>query len=305
MSFLQDYESLKKTIPRPAVRATFCENSSFVDYTHNSKDCHYCFHCFDTERAIYATRCLGKDLVDCDFCIYSELCYNSVELMKCYNCQYLSHCDNCRDCMFCSMCSSCTDCFGCSGLTRKQFCIFNKQYTRSEYETKLTELKKKDPEEITEKVQKMVKETPYPQSHQRENENCPYGDYLNNSKNVYWGFSTYWVEDSGYFHEGGLAKNCWDVYYCGGGGGKDGLKGQSELCYEISGGGGLYNCAFIDQGTHCTDCFYCAEIQNCTDCFGCAGISKKKYCVLNKQLTKSEYDKTVKEIKKELGWRVS
>ncbi len=34
---------------------------------------------------------------------------------------------------YCMLCYNCTDCFGCIGLQRKQFCIFNKQYTEEEY----------------------------------------------------------------------------------------------------------------------------------------------------------------------------
>jgi hypothetical protein len=31
-------------------------------------------------------------------------------------------------------CKGCQNCFGCSGLRNKQYCVFNKQYTREEYE---------------------------------------------------------------------------------------------------------------------------------------------------------------------------
>lgn len=38
------------------------------------------------------------------------------------------------DLAYCVNMNACTDCFACSGLRNKQYCIFNKQYTREQYE---------------------------------------------------------------------------------------------------------------------------------------------------------------------------
>jgi len=42
---------------------------------------------------------------------------------------------------YCLLCYNCETCFGCIGLQRKQFCIFNKQYTEEEYWKRVDELK--------------------------------------------------------------------------------------------------------------------------------------------------------------------
>lgn len=42
---------------------------------------------------------------------------------------------------YCLLCYNSRDCFGCVGLQRKQFCIFNKQYTEEEYWKRVDELK--------------------------------------------------------------------------------------------------------------------------------------------------------------------
>ena len=44
---------------------------------------------------------------------------------------------------YCVNCSSCNECFGCDGLRNKQYCIFNKQYTRDEYYAKVGEIVEK------------------------------------------------------------------------------------------------------------------------------------------------------------------
>jgi hypothetical protein len=40
----------------------------------------------------------------------------------------------CSNMLYCDNCQNSRDCFGCAGLKSKQYCIFNKQYTKEEYE---------------------------------------------------------------------------------------------------------------------------------------------------------------------------
>jgi len=55
----------------------------------------------------------GKWVSNMKFCVW---CYPSSERLE-----------------YCVMCHSSKDCFGCMGLKKKQYCIFNKQYTEEEY----------------------------------------------------------------------------------------------------------------------------------------------------------------------------
>ena len=54
--------------------------------------------------------------------------------LGCYNCKF---CFNCwvevRDLEYCIFCVSSSNCFGCVGLHKKNYCIFNKQYSKEEY----------------------------------------------------------------------------------------------------------------------------------------------------------------------------
>ena len=56
---------------------------------------------------------------------------------------------NCRDLEYCVGCHSSTDLFGCTGLRHKQYCIFNKQYSKKEYQ------------ELVPKIKKHMNEMPY------------------------------------------------------------------------------------------------------------------------------------------------
>lgn len=76
-----------------------------------------------------------------------------------------------------------------------------------------------------------------------------------------------------------------------------GIKG-----YEAVGGGGNYQCAYIERCVSCTNCSYGSLLRNCSDCFGCVALTHKQYYILNNQLTKEEYKEALRSIKKELGW---
>lgn len=300
MNFLDKYELLKKSIPVPAViLGEQVENCEMVEDVPYSKNLYYCFDSYKLEDSMYCEQCWGKNLVDCTFAVECELGYQLIDSNKCYNSTYLFNCNNCRDSHYSTLCVSCSDCFGCVGLTHKQYCIFNKQYTKEEYHKKVGELKKESPEKILEKISTIKKTVPHPASQQFNNENCSFGDYIYNSKNSYWCFNGYYIENCGYFFTSGFAKNCWDIFL---GGGNN--KQIAELCYEMTDFGQCYNCAFLNFSDFCTNCYYSMSLKNCSDCFGCVGLSNKKYCILNNQLTKEKYEKAVAEIKKELGWKI-
>lgn len=127
-----------------------CENVT-GDYLYNSKnitegydlknceDCHYC-----------ATLESFRDCADCNFCpAKSELCYQCVavdgyKLLCCHNCT-----NACAELSYCNECYGCKNCFGCAGLKQKQYCIFNKQYSKEAYEAlvpKIIQKMKKDGE---------------------------------------------------------------------------------------------------------------------------------------------------------------
>jgi hypothetical protein len=71
---------------------------------------------------------------------------NAYECVTCGEGAYnLKYCFNCwaasRDLEYCSYCVGSSDCFGCVGLSKKQYCILNKQYTKEEYEEMVPKIK--------------------------------------------------------------------------------------------------------------------------------------------------------------------
>lgn len=100
----------------------------------------------------------SKDLYNVIYAIESEKCSHSVDLVRCFD-SYdifasadLKACLECVSSLNCSQCAFCIDiefcqnvfyserlkncknCFGCYGLKNKEYCIFNKQYSKEAYE---------------------------------------------------------------------------------------------------------------------------------------------------------------------------
>ncbi len=301
MNFLEKYALLKKSIPVQAVSVRSSVDCEYADIAVSCKNCYYCFDCYKLEGGMYTNFGWGNKLVDCRSVIESEKCYQSADCNKCHSSTYLFDCNSSTDCHFSAFLNSCANCFGCVGLTHKKFCILNTQYTKEKYQEKLEELKKENPDKLIKQMLDLKQKIPHPASQQFNSENCPYGDYMYDSKNCYWGFLINYSENSGYIYESGTMKNCWDVFFSGG---NYSQKTFSERCYENVNTDTCYDSVFLKDSENCTNCYYSENILNCSDCFGCVGLKNKKYCVLNNQLTKDQFTQAQKEIKKELGWRI-
>jgi hypothetical protein len=64
-----------------------------------------------------------------------ELCYEcNVVGEGAYHNKFCVECwPECRDLEYCFYCINCRDCFGCVNLKKKQYCIFNREYSKEEY----------------------------------------------------------------------------------------------------------------------------------------------------------------------------
>jgi len=130
-----------------ATHNVFSENC-VGDYVKNSKNCEWVFDCFNSEDVSNAMMVVGlKDGKCVDYAGHeSELVFDSMTVAKCNNVAHSFSVMNSSDILYCDTLFSCRDCFGCTGLKNKQYCVFNKQYSREEYEVlkvKIVEYMKK------------------------------------------------------------------------------------------------------------------------------------------------------------------
>ncbi len=102
-------------------------NSAFVTDCDAVRDCRYCAinhncqDCYDYDSwgenasLVYESEECGRNISKVWFCLW---CWENV-----------------YDCRYCYYCIWCSNCFACVGLRNKSYCIFNKQYTKEEYES--------------------------------------------------------------------------------------------------------------------------------------------------------------------------
>ncbi|MCL4415467.1 MAG: hypothetical protein M1365_02005 [Actinobacteria bacterium] len=289
------FRELKKIIlaqPKLAsliVNSENCENGSYV---YSSKNL---FNCFDVAKSVdslylYDSAMCAK-CVDCDYAVESELCYECVDIYKSFNCDYLENCSRIRDSFFSYNCHGCHDIFGCVDLNNKSFCIFNRQLTENEYKEKVKKLRLAPPEKILVEVKKLEKLYPWSETNEANNEDTKYGNYIFYNKNCYLCFDAARNEDCAYLYDSFYNKFCLDGTYAA---------IDNELCYETVDGANLFNCDYTVCSSHCQDSSYifnCIDVKNS---LGCVSLAHKQYCILNRQLTKEEFESKSKEIIEEL-----
>lgn len=285
--FIDEFNRLKNKFPRSLNHNTLCENSDFGDYLARCKNSFYSFDNADSQDNIYVFDSYKvTNSADCDYIVECEKCYEGVDLLKTYNSTYMRYCARIYDSHFCYDCNDSNKLFGCAYLNFKQYCIFNRQYTKEDYEKKVTELLKKSPEENLNQMKKIMMKFPVSITHISHSENCDYGNHIHYSKNLYLCFDSAHSEDSGYLYDSHYNKYCYDLtqsFHC-------------EFCYECVNSDKLNNCYYMNDCSHIFDSGFCENCTNSNHLFGCFGLIKQDYCILNKKYSKEEYVKIIKEI---------
>lgn len=294
-SFFEQLLELKNRVPHSSVFVISgtMENSEFTNCTGYLKNCYLVSEADYDEDCMYCNRITNsKDLIDCSFCYDSELCYECLDCSKCRNLKFSQECTNCSDSLFLKNCNSCQDCIGCINQRHKQYMIFNKQYSKEEYEIEKEKLALNNHENIknfSEKALEFFQTQAQKAIEGEQNENVV-GDHIYNSKNAFHCFDCRYVEDCKYCAKvtDGV-KNCFDYLSWG---------FKAELMYECAGcGDNAYNMKFCSTcTTNITNLEYSMHCVTSSDLFGCVGLKKKKFCILNKQYSESEFHELKKRI---------
>ncbi|MDD5623545.1 MAG: hypothetical protein PHI23_02455 [Candidatus Peribacteraceae bacterium] len=100
-----------------------CKDIRDSYYMFQSQECAYCYDCGDL-----------KSSMDALEPYHGELQYETHACNLGYGLCSVSKSYECKNVHYSEYCFSCSDCFGCFGLRAKKHCIFNKQYTKEEYE---------------------------------------------------------------------------------------------------------------------------------------------------------------------------
>lgn len=298
-TFIQDFRKLYLEKPQCGSWTRGSENCDYGDIITVSKDCYMCFNSGNCHDAYYCEDSKAlKDSVDCAHCEECELCYECLDCDNCYNSSNCQDCTNCDSIKFSYDLRRCKNCFGCVGLRDQEYNIFNIKYTKESYEALVATLDLSNPKmiaDINAKVEELKRKTPRMYIHQFDTTECT-GDYVYHSKNCHYSFDTRHSEDSGYILQANLDTGTRDSWDCGP------VPTNVELSYDI---------AYCDNLFGCQHLYWCGRLKdseyniNCFDgenLFGCHFMKNKfhGFYILNQEVTKEYYEKTVPEIKKML-----
>jgi hypothetical protein len=289
--FAQFRELLEST-PLPNVFSNTVSNSPYANHVGHLKNCYLVFASWEVEQSLYGEKFVrAKDSMDSYALVDSELCYGNVDCEKSHRLAFSQDCQSCIGSAFLFDCHNCSNCFSCAGLRNKQYCIFNTQYTKEEYEQKMQSIDLGSFKVLSEQRRAYVGlalQRPRRFSYLNNTVNTV-GDHCSNAKNGYYCFDLLDVEDSKYITYGGFGlKESYDGYGVGIG---------CELLYEgiDSGDNGMKEkFSVVVYGTNESD--YCFNCQGSSNLFACIGLRNKQYCILNKQYTKEEYEALVPRI---------
>ncbi|MBU2578977.1 hypothetical protein KKA09_02570, partial [Patescibacteria group bacterium] len=294
--FFEQFQKLNFSAPHPAI-TQYWKNVIDSPYTISiidSKNCYLTASGANLENVFfsywvgYCKDCL--ELLDTGHC---ENCYELINSSGCYNSHFCEDCGSCVDSFFLYSCYHCENCFACVNLRNKQYCFFNEQFSKQEYQKKIKDINLGDRdilEEYREKFELLLKKSARRNLTTYEaNVNC-LGDRLWQAKNCYLVFrSGSDIENVRYGVDVCLGvKDSMDLWVVG---------PNVSLSYEtieILESSNVKFSFFIRNGL---DLEYCLNCFNCENCFACVSLRNKSYCIFNKQYSKQEYFKILDEIK--------
>lgn len=288
-SFFEQFADLIAKVPKMNLSANNNENCDYINYSNYCKDSYLIFGCQGAENCAYSWRIhYSLECFDCaqlDDCKY---CYECIDCDHCYELLYSQNCQNCSQSRYLSNSIGCSNCFMSCNLNHKQYYVLNEKYSKEDYEKKVSELLKKDRNELFAEFVEYKKKFPCKAVNQISCQNCS-GDYLVECKNCENVFSAKKCEDLKNIYLSEKAKDCMDCDIIG--------WPSAELCYDsISVAVNAVRNLFSNVCWTCNDIFYCESCFNSHDLFGCTGLRHKEYCIFNKQYAKEEYEKLVPKI---------
>lgn len=131
----QKWIELKKSHPERRENSNLNSEQVLGNNIYNSKNIYYGFDLYTSQDIAYSHDGVdGKDCQDVCFFDGTELCYFSTSLIG-YGYRFTIYCRDSFDLTYCDNCHASKHLFGCVGLRNKEYCIFNKQYSKETYES--------------------------------------------------------------------------------------------------------------------------------------------------------------------------
>jgi len=137
-SFFEQFFELLKVVP---LQAAFQKGSTNCLYSNGNTRCKDCTLSFDGYESINCYNCQAqiftRDSIDSDLTWNADHTYENLDSEGVYNTKFVYFSKECIDSSFLFNCLGCSNCFCCVNLRNKKYQIFNKQYTKEEYEKEI------------------------------------------------------------------------------------------------------------------------------------------------------------------------
>lgn len=297
--FFDQFGELARSTPLPSVSSGHAsiENCDFCNFVSGSRNCYLVFSGSHLEDCLYGRFLFhSKDLADCFYAKQSELCYGCRDIQSCYHLVASAHCLSCSDSAFLDGCRSCRNCYGCVNLAQREYCWWNEQLSRGEWERRRNEVDLTDRavyEQEAERFRTFRLGQPTRAVYGSSFENSS-GNYLNQVAACTNSFLVSESESLDSCIWMNQARMCFTVL---------GFGNHSELLYRSSAiGTNTFDVKFSLQcRAGVRELEYCMNVEaGSTNCFGCVSLRDKHFCVLNRQYSEAEYRELVPRIKEHM-----
>ncbi len=268
-------------------------NSEYSNFAGGNKDCYLVFNSGpNCENCAYSRGITGRDIFDAYFVNEVERVYEAVNAAKSAGVAWGQNISDCLDSWFLLSCSACANCFGCVNLRHKQYCFFNEQLTKEEWQKRVGEIA--GSYERTEAARKRFEELARALP-RKENNNFKAidstGDYLTETKDCHNCSEVAFSENISYSFSIKMAKDCYDIL---------GHGRKAELLLEGVGVGISQRVigSWWVESSH--DVEYSFATRSSAYCFGSDSLKNVEYAILNKIYPKNEYENLRAGIVREL-----
>lgn len=294
---MQTLFNLRKEFPMPSMlnRDPSSVNCEYTMGGRDNKNCYYTSGCYSVEDAWYTGMAnKSRNIMDSRGIRDSEILYECLFSDAIYKSSYIYFSSSCTDSMFLFDCRNCTNCFGCVNLRNAKYCVYNKQFSKEDYEEfmqSILPLTRDFLEKTKKEFWSLIKTLPMNGPRNVSSDNVS-GVNIINSKNLFDVVESQGSENVRHA-DGVLSHNSsMDLLFSG---------GKSSFLYSTCNiGSQSTRVKFSVSCKFCSDCEFIFNSKNLTNCFMCFGLQNKSYCILNKQYEKEEYYKLVDKIKTEM-----
>ncbi len=292
--FFQQFRELSERVPILAVINGNAVNTEYANHALDSKNSYLITAAWHNENILYSNRIINnRDSLDLYLADSNELCYENANVGPCARVFFSYGCEDCNNSAFLYDCRNCSNCLGCVGLRNKSYHIFNKPYSKEEYQNEIKKFNLgsyRVVQDLKTKHKELILNFPHKYMYSFQIQNIV-GDIVGESRNSHQCFDSIHIENCKYVTwNGDRLTDTYDSYGTG----------QAELLYEVvdSGLGVSQKFTVVLWGGH--DVEYCYNCHSSDYLFGCVSLRNKKYCILNKQYSEEEYKILVTKIKKHM-----